>query len=409
MDNRFLAINKEYFGKGLKSIDILILAQIEEFQRNKCQCYVTNEQFSEMFGESDSTIKRSLKKLEDAKYICRNTHVVEGNGKANRQRILALGANKVTVGTPIRKCKGQNKKMEGSNINDGKVKKADCEGHIEPIKNNLKEKVKENLKNNKPEEENANAIKDEKWGKREIKDLTYNEGEEISKAIRSNKDTYANLQKKYGLVFGSVTKNFPKQWQSEKNARAYMAEIKREEEQRRNEPKIDYSNIYVKPKSQEEIEHEQMMERLLIEDLFEDDDERHIDEEHSTSVCSANEPISQEYKTEYQGQRFRLLGDLSLEEGDQIAKEICDENISYEEIWKKHNIKPELVSKSFLDRWKQLRQGMIRIKEMEERGLQFEDMTWEEEEGTDSVDEVQLSPEVLRIFREMKAMNPSDS
>ena len=80
MDNCFLAINKEYFGKGLKSIDILILAQIEEFQRNKRECYVTNKQFSEMFGESESTVKRSLSRLIEEKCIIKETHTVIGNG-----------------------------------------------------------------------------------------------------------------------------------------------------------------------------------------------------------------------------------------------------------------------------------------------------------------------------------------
>ena len=46
MENKFLAVNKDYFGLGLKSLDLLIIAQVDEFQRNKCPCYVTNDQFS---------------------------------------------------------------------------------------------------------------------------------------------------------------------------------------------------------------------------------------------------------------------------------------------------------------------------------------------------------------------------
>ena len=38
MENKFLAINKKYFNLGLKSIDIMILAQIDEFSRNNCEC-----------------------------------------------------------------------------------------------------------------------------------------------------------------------------------------------------------------------------------------------------------------------------------------------------------------------------------------------------------------------------------
>ena len=32
----FLKINKKYLALGLKSIDILIISQIEDFYRNKC-------------------------------------------------------------------------------------------------------------------------------------------------------------------------------------------------------------------------------------------------------------------------------------------------------------------------------------------------------------------------------------
>ena len=93
MDNKFLAVNKDYFGLGLKSIDLLIIAQVDEFQRNHCPCYVTNDQFSNMFGESVATIMRSLEKLERLHILTRTTNYVEGNGRGTRQRILTL--NKV--------------------------------------------------------------------------------------------------------------------------------------------------------------------------------------------------------------------------------------------------------------------------------------------------------------------------
>ena len=90
MENKFLAVNKDYFGLGLKSLDLLIIAQVDEFQRNKCPCYVTNDQFSAMFGESVATIMRSLVKLERLHILTRTTNYVEGNGHGTRQRILTL-------------------------------------------------------------------------------------------------------------------------------------------------------------------------------------------------------------------------------------------------------------------------------------------------------------------------------
>ena len=90
MNNPFLATNKEYFGLGLKSLDLYLIAQIEEFQRNNCNCCMTNEQFAFQFGESSATIKRTLARLEERNIIKRATNFVTGNGRNNRQRILLV-------------------------------------------------------------------------------------------------------------------------------------------------------------------------------------------------------------------------------------------------------------------------------------------------------------------------------
>ena len=146
----FLAVNKEYFKMGLKSVDILIISQIEEFERNKCTCYITNKQFSEMFGESESTIKRAIDKLEDMGIIKRNTYFIEGNGRANKQRVLSLNNSG--------KWKVQNeptKIMEGSNIDNGRFKSEEWKVHNEPIK--------ENKNKNKKKIELAALAPADKW------------------------------------------------------------------------------------------------------------------------------------------------------------------------------------------------------------------------------------------------------
>jgi predicted transcriptional regulator len=86
----FLAENKDYFGLGLKSIDLHIIAQIEEFQRNNCDCCITNEQLSFQFGESLATIKRSIAKLEELNIVTRSTNFIKGHGRNNKQRILSV-------------------------------------------------------------------------------------------------------------------------------------------------------------------------------------------------------------------------------------------------------------------------------------------------------------------------------
>ncbi len=130
----FLQVDKDLLGKGLKSIDVLILAQVKEFERNKCECYLTNEQFAEMFGESVSTIKRSLDKLEDMKLIKRDTKYIDGNGRANRQRVIKSGKSK----------KNPPKKMVGSKSDDGRFNNEEWSGQDEPIKEKEKEKEKIN-------------------------------------------------------------------------------------------------------------------------------------------------------------------------------------------------------------------------------------------------------------------------
>ena len=136
MENVFLAVDKRYLGKNLKSVDILILAQIEEFQRNGKPCYVTNQQFSDMFGESESTIKRSLDKLEEMNLIKRTTVYVDGNGRATKQRVITVCDGRFKMNLP--------NKMEGSKNDDGRFKSEEWKVHNEPIKENKNINKKKN-------------------------------------------------------------------------------------------------------------------------------------------------------------------------------------------------------------------------------------------------------------------------
>jgi DNA-binding MarR family transcriptional regulator len=90
MKNTFLMIDKNHFNKGLKPLELLILAQVEEFNRNHCECYITNQQFAEAFSVTQPTVDKALERLEKLKYIKRVTKVVSGNGRANKMRIITL-------------------------------------------------------------------------------------------------------------------------------------------------------------------------------------------------------------------------------------------------------------------------------------------------------------------------------
>lgn len=142
MDN-FLSINKKYFNIGLKSIDILILSQIEEYQRNNCECYITNQQFSDMFGESVSTIKRSIDKLEQKGMLERKTRSRTDNGKKSKERTL----NVIKVHSEL-----NFKNKQGSNVEQARFKNEKSKVHNDLIKENKKEKKKDNINNNDFEE-----------------------------------------------------------------------------------------------------------------------------------------------------------------------------------------------------------------------------------------------------------------
>ena len=139
MENNFLALNKEYLGIKLRSIDILIIAQIEEFNRNGRECYITNKQFSEMFGESEDMIKRSLTRLEKMNIINRNTIFINGKGKSNRRRTLSINNKKEWIEhiAPT--------KMEGAKVEDGRCINGKWKVHNALIKDNRKDKEKDNI------------------------------------------------------------------------------------------------------------------------------------------------------------------------------------------------------------------------------------------------------------------------
>ena len=86
----FLAINKKYYGTGLRSVDLHIVAFIDNFQRNNKSCYITNQWISEQIGEAESMVKRSLERLEKFNVIKRHTVFCSGNGRNNRHRLLVL-------------------------------------------------------------------------------------------------------------------------------------------------------------------------------------------------------------------------------------------------------------------------------------------------------------------------------
>lgn len=120
--NNFLAVNKEYFGKGLKAIDLLILAQVEEFARNSCTCHMTDSQLMNITGAKRAALGEAFERLEKKNIIVRDTKTISGNGKANKRRTLYLTKN----------------------YRDAILKNNVCNVENQHIKDNLKDNVKDN-------------------------------------------------------------------------------------------------------------------------------------------------------------------------------------------------------------------------------------------------------------------------
>ena len=267
---RFLAVEKQWLGSGLDSLELLIIAQIAEYQRQKWPCYITDKQLAQRFGVSDRTICRYLDALEEKGVLIRETKTVGENGNTRRRRTLRIAYDQLEKMKIGNECGGQNGGMSQTKWHDEPDQMAQSYRQNGVIKESLKKNEKNFLKKN--EKEVAYAQEKGKT-ERSIRDLSLNEGDEISKLIRQNKARYQELQRKYRLEYGSVTKDFPKQWESEKGRRARQIEAEIERERKKSEPRCDY-NFYPRADPDlEQIEHDRMMDEIVLKMLAEYDEE----------------------------------------------------------------------------------------------------------------------------------------
>ena len=224
MSKEFLQVNKEWLSNTEFSLlEKLIVAQINEYERKEKECYMTDKQFAVAFGVSTQQVTRAMKKLADNNIIQRNTKTVSNNGQASKYRTL-----KVIV-------KNDYSLPEGIVKNDKRNSQNDSKGIVtsDYIKDNLKENIKENLRE---KSDNANS--------RKIEDLSEKEANEIIKKLKS-KAKYVDIQKEYNLEYGSVTKDFEKQWR-----KAHPAKV--QQQVTYDYPYPDYSR-FGKPKKTEHL------------------------------------------------------------------------------------------------------------------------------------------------------------
>ena len=144
----FLKVSKNrYFdNKDLSPLDMLILSQIEEFERNEKSCYMTDEVFASNLNSSISTINRAIKSLTERHFINKTTKNVNVEGKVKTIRQLSI----------IKKDMTNQNDNTSNEIVANQIKNVTCQNdelltcQNDSQKDNylLKDKLKENKKDN---------------------------------------------------------------------------------------------------------------------------------------------------------------------------------------------------------------------------------------------------------------------
>ena len=149
MTDKFLKLNKDLYKLKLDADQQYILAYVMEFDRNKQQCYMSDESFAMCLNTSTKTVSRKIKILTDKGYITKETTNTQ-NGKL---RYLKPVLNKIendikdyesSQGT---KCPLEiNEEIrKGQNVPCGKDNLSIRKGQNDLIKDNLKDNRKDNI------------------------------------------------------------------------------------------------------------------------------------------------------------------------------------------------------------------------------------------------------------------------
>ena len=149
MTDKFLKLNKDLYKLKLDADQQYILAYVMEFDRNKQQCYMSDESFAMCLNTSTKTVSRKIKILTDKGYITKETTNTQ-NGKL---RYLKPVLNKIendikdyesSQGT---KCPLEiNEEIrKGQNVHCGKDNLSIRKGQNDLIKDNIKDNRKDNI------------------------------------------------------------------------------------------------------------------------------------------------------------------------------------------------------------------------------------------------------------------------
>ena len=138
MTNLFLKINKDLFGIGLAPIELLIVAQVLEYQTKELDCFESDESFSKDFGVSQSTVSRAISNLKKKNIIVANTK----NTQKGKLRYLTV------LTSTIEECrKRQNDNCESSD--EVRNSQIDSCGNVNlTFSNKQNDSIKDNIKDN---------------------------------------------------------------------------------------------------------------------------------------------------------------------------------------------------------------------------------------------------------------------
>lgn len=144
----FLKVSKNrYFNrKDISTLDMLILSQIEEFERNEKSCYMTDEVFASNLNSSISTINRAIKSLTERHFINKTTKNVNVEGKVKTIRQLSIIKKDMTNQNDNTSNEIVANQIENVSCQNDEL--LTCQNDSQKDNYLLKDKLKENKKDN---------------------------------------------------------------------------------------------------------------------------------------------------------------------------------------------------------------------------------------------------------------------
>ena len=144
----FLKVSKNrYFNrKDISTLDMLILSQIEEFERNEKSCYMTDEVFASNLNSSISTINRAIKSLTERRFINKTTKNVNVEGKVKTIRQLSIIKKDMTNQNDNTSNEIVANQIENMSCQNDEL--LTCQNDSQKDNYLLKDKLKENKKDN---------------------------------------------------------------------------------------------------------------------------------------------------------------------------------------------------------------------------------------------------------------------